>query len=415
MPLSSAISSSPSWKCYFLKSKNHYSNNLLEKIRDSVNPSIPLPTSIVEISKNTGITFPSLDAIEEKLQLFHHTSVLGGSWTDNSEKVVALLGSGNEITPIQIVLKFIKEVRGKSFTFEQFTSKIYSNNPLDKAKMDKSAKSEFLYYNIILILMLLTQVFLTLKSTDPVTVAIAFFQAMYQFDCDTDKENNILVDDEDDDQPTAPDDTDLDDSQQNDDTSDDPPTLLVTESHPPTTRNTFAMDFYHILQFFHLCQRCKVPPVLYILYNPKGSPSWLPSIYTSLGLKNSSKRFINDLSPVHDDENLLQHASKMSRKDEHWLSTMLKIHESVDNNIHRSIKEKEEKEPGFNHLEPHKKKLSLNASSLPPYDSKIGEPTEFYKSFLQKKTQFKAKELLVHRLNIDNISFHPTTPFVACL
>jgi hypothetical protein len=105
----------------------------------------------------------------------------------------------------------------------------------------------------------------------------------------------------------------------------------------------------------------------------------------------------------------------MSRKDEHLINTMLKIHESVDNNIHHSNKKKEEKEPGFNRIKPHKKNLILNASALPLYDSKIDEPTKVYKSFLQKKTQFKAKELLVHRLNINNISFHPTTSFVVCL
>jgi hypothetical protein len=153
-----------------------------------------------------------------------------------------------------IILKSIKEVCGKSFTFEQFASKIHSDDPLDKDKKDKHAKSEFLYYNIILIPMLLTQVFLTLKLTDPVTVAIAFFQAMHQFNCDTDKENDIFIDDEDDDQPNAPDDTDLNDSQQKDDTSDDPSTLLDTDCHPPTTRNTSTMDFYHILQFCHLSQ-----------------------------------------------------------------------------------------------------------------------------------------------------------------
>ncbi len=46
---------------------------------------------------------------------------------------------------------------------------------------------------------------------------------------------------------------------------------------------------------------------------------------------------------------------------------MLKIYESVDNNIHRSNKEKEEKEPGFKRLEPYKKNLILNASALPQY------------------------------------------------
>jgi len=41
--------------------------------------------SVREISKNPGIAFISLDASEEKIQLFHHVSVLGGSWTEEKE------------------------------------------------------------------------------------------------------------------------------------------------------------------------------------------------------------------------------------------------------------------------------------------------------------------------------------------
>jgi len=80
-----------------------------------------------------------------------------------------------------------------------------------------------------------------------------------------------------------------------------------------------------------------------------------------------------------------------------------------------SNREKEEKEPGFKRLEIHKKNLILNASASPPFDQQADEPTEFYKLFLQKKTQFKAKEFLVHRLQIDNISFHPSSSFTKCL
>jgi hypothetical protein len=62
---------------------------------------------------------------------------------------------------------------------------------------------------------------------------------------------------------------------------------------------------------------------------------------------------------------------------------MLKIHELVD----KSTMEKEEKEPGFKKLEPHKKNFILNTSAIPPYDSQVAEPTEFYSQFLAKKSQ----------------------------
>jgi len=59
--------------------------------------------------------------------------------------------------------------------------------------------------------------------------------------------------------------------------------------------------------------------------------------------------------------------------------------------------------------------LILNVSALPPYKLPASEPNEFYKSFLQKKTQFKAKVFLMHRLQIENVSFHLTSSYTTCL
>jgi hypothetical protein len=46
--------------------------------------------SFDEISKNQGITFLSLDPSETQLQLFHHGSVVGGTWTSPSHLIVAV-------------------------------------------------------------------------------------------------------------------------------------------------------------------------------------------------------------------------------------------------------------------------------------------------------------------------------------
>ncbi len=119
---------------------------------------------------------------------------------------------------------------------------------------------------------------------------------------------------------------------------------------------------------------------------------------------------ISNSTPSSEDSN--HHSQKVSRRDERLISTMLKIDESFDNDITRSNKEKE---PGFKRLELHKKNLILNTSAKPPYDTQAKEPSEFFKNFLQKKTQFKAKEFLVHRLQIDNIAFHPSSSFAANL
>jgi hypothetical protein len=72
------------------------------------------------------------------------------------------------------------------------------------------------------------------------------------------------------------------------------------------------------------------------------------SVYASIGIKtsrSSNKRFNSE---DHQPSDSQAFSNKMSRKDEHLISTMLKIHESVDNTFTRSIKEKEDKELGFN-------------------------------------------------------------------
>jgi hypothetical protein len=120
-----------------------------------------------------------LDASGEKLQLFHHVSLIGNSWTSDSEKLVGVLGSSSDIVPIQIIQSSIKETKGKSYAFDQFAARFKLKDPL---KHDKSAKTEFHNYNILPIPILLTKVFLELESSDPLSVAAAFFQAMYQFD-----------------------------------------------------------------------------------------------------------------------------------------------------------------------------------------------------------------------------------------
>jgi hypothetical protein len=134
---------------------------------------------VIEISKNPGITFISLDASGEKLQLFHHVSIIGNSWTSDKEKLVGFLGSCSDTIPIQIVQNSIKEIKGKSYTFDQFADRFKLKEPL---KNDRSAKTDFHNYNILPIPALLTQVFLELENTDPLSVSAAFFQAMYQFD-----------------------------------------------------------------------------------------------------------------------------------------------------------------------------------------------------------------------------------------
>lgn len=410
MPISTASNSSKSWKDYFLKSKNiTYSNDVLAKIRESVSITQPFLSSVRDISKNPGIAFISLDASEEKIQLFHHVSVIGGSWTEETEKLVGILGTGQEVTPIQIMPKSIKDIKGKSYSFDQLAEKLQSKELLVQ---DRSAKSTFHYPNLLPIPVLLTQVFIGLEETDPFSVATAFMQAMYQFD----SEGLLAKENHDDHEKANPEENQEDVEHQGEEIQTEINKCSMDEDQreSETTQNSFTEEFVHILQFCHLCSIKVVTPVLYTLWDVQPNDPWLLSVYSSLGLnvaQNSKRAHAND-SPSSQDEKPI---TKSSRMDEHLINTMRKIHESFDNNLTKSMRDKEEKEPGFKRLEYHKKNLILNASASPPFDQAADEPTEFYRTFLQKKTQFKAKEFLMHRLQIDNISFHPSSSFVNCL
>jgi hypothetical protein len=57
----------------------------------------------MKIQKNQVIAFLSLDPLETQLQLFHHGSIIGGTWTSPSHLVVAFLGVDHTAKPIQIV------------------------------------------------------------------------------------------------------------------------------------------------------------------------------------------------------------------------------------------------------------------------------------------------------------------------
>jgi hypothetical protein len=345
--------------------------------------------------------------------LFHNVSIIGGNWTDDKVKVIGALGSPDEIVPIEIMMNSVKEVKGKSHSFNQLVTKIKLN---ESWEYDRSAKSDFYNYNILPIPALLSQVFLSLVDLDPLSVAAAFFQAMYIFDNDdheylsNEEENDETIDPE---SQSASNPKEMDESDEKVDHDEDPETKLNDNADKSfSMRNSFAEEFTHIIQFCQLCAWKKVPPILYTLTDKKAVQHWISSVNLLMGLSvpQTTKRFKPDGSPQERDQ-----SNKISRKDEQMINTMIKLHECFDNYMSRSIKEKEEKELGFNRLEPHKKQLILNASAVSPYDTKALEPSEFFKTFLQKKTQFKAKEFLVHRLHINNIAFHPSSAFSSCL
>ncbi len=54
----------------------------------------------------------------------------------------------------------------------------------------------------------------------------------------------------------------------------------------------------------------------------------------------------------------------------------------MDQNSLRAGEEKENKDPGFKKLEPHRQQLIMNASATHPFDSAAPSPTPFYLEFL---------------------------------
>lgn len=171
MPLSSLAS----WKDYFSSNKSLDSlNNHLVKITNSVGPSIPFQTSFQEISKNKGISFLSLDPTESHMQLFHHGAIIGGSWTSPSTQLVSILGFDHDAKPIQIVLKSIKDVKAKANSYEDFATGLETIESFEKLK---NPKLDFHYKNIVPIPHILTKTFMNLPTTDPYTVATAFFES----------------------------------------------------------------------------------------------------------------------------------------------------------------------------------------------------------------------------------------------
>ncbi len=78
--------------------------------------------------------------------------------------------------------------------------------------------------------------------------------------------------------------------------------------------------------------------------------------------------------------NLTSPEQKMSHKDNYFINAMLKLNESVDKNILKGEKEKEDKEAGFSSLEAHKIILILYNSLLLPFDMVA---TDYSKRILQ--------------------------------
>jgi hypothetical protein len=107
-----SLSAAPDWKSYFSSKKElDKSDQMLSKIKEPVSVLTDFTESFETISKNDGISFLSLDSSESEMQIFHHGTMIGGSWSDPEKHLITILASGSDAEPIEILPKFIKDVK----------------------------------------------------------------------------------------------------------------------------------------------------------------------------------------------------------------------------------------------------------------------------------------------------------------
>jgi hypothetical protein len=274
---------------------------------------------------------------------------------------------------------------------------------------------EFTQKNIIAIPNFLTQTFIQLNLTDPFTIAKAFISAI--FDCD-DSFNEFEHDDnttkEIPEQEILENQKDLTYEEDSSDHLVDQSAKIQLHYKKSTTNISAQENLLHVVQFCHLCAKGKITPALYSLSSSIEIENWLKSL-PIFAVKDIHQNTKGSKDITHDDSNsdesILSPERKISRKDNYLINTMIKLHDTIN----KSSRNKEEKDPGFTRLELHRKKLILHASAIPPFDTEASSPTEFNLPFLSKKSQLKAKDMLVHRFQINKIAFNPNLTFVTNL
>jgi len=392
------------WKNFFLSNKNldssdHFLGNMLKASSHSVS----FPKAFEEISKNDGVSFLILDPTETHLQILHHGHVLGGNWSSPSKKLVAVLGCDSGAKPVQIVQKSIKNIKEKSFSLEDFEEAFEEKTSF---KDMKNPEVDFLLKNILPITNALTKIFVTLDSTTPFEVAKALFEKLpVEANLDTSMDSTSVIPGD----PTAQspekdiEDKDLDQDVEKED--------IELNQNPPAVLQ--KKDILFAIQFCHLCAQGKISPVLYSLANDPEVTDWFLSVCHKINLKKSIASKCQAPSNLDSDSEsgVSSPENKILKKDHYLINTMIKLHDMID----KSSKNKEDKEPGFKRLETHRKTLILNASAVPPFNKAAEHPKEFLTNFLAKKSQFKAKDMLLHRFHSDKVAFNPNSTFVTNL
>jgi hypothetical protein len=373
-----------SWKNYILSNSDlDSSNNHFAKIKDLADPSYDFEEVFEIVSKNQGIAFIALDPSESTIQLYHHCHVFGGSWDSPTKTFCAILGVDDSARPVQIVEKSDKQVKTKSISFDEIIGDDFSIKNLEDAKQKKI---DIQVQNIMPIPHILTKAYLSVDKVDPHSIAQAFYIAMREFDMKSKIHDprattaSDLVDEDfpaDNETPTKNTSGELLGTNEKEDAS-----VLVS--------NMCLSSFVHILQFCHICFLKKVRPILFSVNLSPEVSRWFDSLTTALIRPRQSRQKRQSIEASTDYNSDSSESSpdlKVSRKDQIFINTLLKLHDSMDK-FHR---EKSDKEPGFSRLEEYRKNLILNASAIPPFTTAAATPTEFYTSFLAKRANLKPR------------------------
>jgi hypothetical protein len=238
---------------------------------------------------------------------------------------------------IQLVSKSVKDFKNKSYSTDEFAAAVEDSESL------KNARLEFAYKNIIAIPHLLTQVFLSLESTDPLSVAMAFFYAMYEYDPSFNAHVNKDVNSKENFEVLASQEPNLEEEISAEDPSQNNELEKENLGNKDTVR--FMSHFIHVIQFCHLCYKDKISLVFYTLATLQEIKSRFNSLITSnnLRIKGTQKSLQSTPTSHSSDDDISSPESKISRKDKQFLSAMLKIHDTLERNMLRTSKDREEK------------------------------------------------------------------------
>jgi hypothetical protein len=261
-----------------------------------------------DISKNPGVCFIALDPSQTKLQLFHHPSVIRGSWKNPNKSMIAFIDLECSANPVELVHKSINEVKGKSHSIHEFNLCCDSTEEFKKLR---NPKTNFHFKNIMPIPSLLTKTFLELPSMEPDQVAIAFFETLYRFDIEVDFNNKnkaSSIETESISEELVP----IDQISSNN-------TERANETSNISDQEAsqwFLKDCIHVHQFCHLCSIGKVTFVLFTSTNSSEAKAWWSSILSSANIlelknKNVSKHKVPEPSLEEKDGN--SPVSKLSR------------------------------------------------------------------------------------------------------